>query len=313
MSTGSGRKRSSEGPKAFFGSPRALLALFAKGFCMGASDVVPGVSGGTMALILGIYEDLIHAIKAFDAAFLRLLLQGRFLQALKGVPVGFLIPLGLGILTAIFTLARGLSWLLARHPVAVWSFFFGLVLASALLVGCRIKAWTMATAGGLVLATVAAYVLVGLVPVHTPETLPFIFLCGAIAICAMILPGISGSFILVLLGKYPYILDAVGRFDVVVLGVFTAGTGTGILLFVRLLNWLLNRYHEITMAALTGLMIGSLRKIWPWKSVVADFAGDAAVTVNRLPPGFGLELWTAVGLALVGSLMVLVLQRLARQ
>ena len=306
MSTGAGRK-------AFFGSPRASLALFAKGFCMGASDVVPGVSGGTMALILGIYEDLIHAIKAFDAAFLRLLLQGRFLRAVKGVPVGFLLPLGLGIVTAIFTLARGLSWLLGHHPVAVWSFFFGLVLASALLVGCRIKLWNVATAGGLVLATAGSYVLVGLVPVHTPETLPFIFLCGAVAICAMILPGISGSFILVLLGKYPYILDAVGRFDLVVLGVFTAGTATGILLFVRLLNWLLDRYHEITMAALTGLMIGSLRKIWPWKSVVADLAGDAVVTVNRLPQGFDLELWTAVGLALMGSLMVLALQRLARQ
>jgi len=313
MKTAPSRKNRPQVTKGRFDAPKASLALFAKGFCMGAADVVPGVSGGTMALILGIYEELIRAIKAFDAAFLRLLLQGRFLRALKSVPYAFLLPLGLGILTAIFTLARLLGALLEHHPVAVWSFFFGLVLASAFVVGCRIKAWSITTTAGLVLTTAGAFVLVGLVPVHTPETLPFIFLCGAIAICAMILPGISGSFILVLLGKYHYILDAVGRMDWLVLAVFTTGTATGILLFVRLLNWLLNRYHEITMAALTGLMIGSLRKIWPWKSLVADLGGDAVVIVNRLPQGFDLEVGMAVGLALMGSLMVLVLQRLARQ
>jgi putative membrane protein len=293
--------------------PKRSLALFAKGFCMGASDVVPGVSGGTMALILGIYEELIKAIKSFDLAFIRLLLRGRFIQARNHVPLGFLLPLGAGILMAIFTFARGLSWLLVNYPVAVWSFFFGLVLASALVVGRRIRNWNRLTVIGLVLTTAAAFEIVGLVPVHTPESLPFIFLCGAIAICAMILPGISGSFILVLLGKYHYILDAVGRVDVVVLGVFTAGTATGIALFVRLLSWLLKRYYHPTMAALTGLMIGSLRKIWPWKSVVADVANKQEMVVNRLPQQVDLEVWMALGLALLGAMLVLVLQRLARQ
>ena len=284
---------------------------------MGAADVVPGVSGGTMALILGIYENLIYAIKAIDATFLRNILKGRFRVALQAVPLGFLIPLGMGIVTAIFTLAKGLSWLLVHQPVAIWSFFFGLVLASALVVARRIQCWTISTVTCMVIFAVGAYVVVGLVPVHTPESLPFIFLCGAIAICAMILPGISGSFILVLLGKYHYVLEAVGRLDLVVLTVFTAGTATGIMLFVRLLNWLRRHYYPLTMAALTGLMIGSLRKIWPWKAAAAELSptglGDVHRLVNVFPHQISAELIIAIGLALVGGLMVLVLQRFAEQ
>lgn len=293
---------------------RTSLGLFAKGFCMGASDVVPGVSGGTMALILGIYEELIQSIKAFDGALLRLVLQGRFRQALKSAPLAFIIPLGIGILTAIFTLAKGLSWLLENQPVAIWSFFFGLVMASAIMVGRRIDEWKLFTYISLFISAAGAYMLVALVPVNTPETLPFIFLCGSIAICAMILPGISGSFILVLMGKYHFILDAVGRLDILVLSVFTAGTATGIMLFVRLLNWLLKRYYQITMAALTGLMIGSLRKIWPWKSMttmVLDGTENSAIMVNILPQQLNIEVLIAIALALFGGLIVLMLQRLA--
>lgn len=294
----------------------AALTLFAKGYCMGASDVVPGVSGGTMALILGIYEELIQSIKAFDGALLRMVLKGHFAQALKTAPLRFLLPLGVGILTAIFTLARGLSWLLETHPVAIWSFFFGLVLASAIMVGRRIAKWTMATLISLLVSAVGAYVLVALVPVKTPETLSFIFLCGAIAICAMILPGISGSFILVLLGKYHFILNAVGRLDILVLSVFTAGTATGIMLFVRLLNWLLKHYYQITMAALTGLMIGSLRKVWPWKSMTGlpiDGTESSTIIVNIFPHQLNTEVLIALGLALSGGLVVVLLQRLAEK
>jgi putative membrane protein len=295
---------------------RASLALFVKGFCMGASDVIPGVSGGTMALILGIYEELIQSIKAFDGALLRMVLKGHLMQALKTAPLRFLLPLGVGILTAIFTLARGLSWLLATHPIAIWSFFFGLVLASAIMVGRRIEKWTLSAFTSLLISAVGAYVMVALVPVKTPETLPFIFLCGAIAICAMILPGISGSFILVLLGKYHFILDAVGRLDILVLSVFTAGTATGIMLFVRLLNWLLKHYYQITMAALTGLMIGSLRKIWPWKSmtgIAIDGTETSTRIVNIFPHQLNTEVLFALGLAVFGGLVVLLLQRLAKQ
>ena len=283
---------------------------------MGASDVVPGVSGGTMALILGIYEELIRSIKAFDLTILKMVLKGRFVQAINAVPFGFLLPLGFGILTAIFTLAKGISWLLENHPVAVWSFFFGLVLASAIVVARRIEKWNTAFATCCLFSAMGAYLLVGVVPVDTPETLPFIFFCGSIAICAMILPGISGSFILVLLGKYHYILDAVSRMDLLVLSIFTAGTATGIILFVRLLNWLLGRFYHLTMAALTGLMIGSLRKIWPWKTIETvgtEGAGSTTVLVNFFPQQFSTELAIALGLAVLGSLTVLLLQRLAEQ
>jgi putative membrane protein len=292
------------------------MTLFAKGFCMGASDVVPGVSGGTMALILGIYEELISAVKSIDIAFLRRILRGQLKQALAAVPFTFIIPLGLGILTAIFTLARGLSWLLNHYPIAIWSFFFGLVLASAVVVARRIQCWSLTTFIILFSFTTGAYWLVGLVPVHTPETMPFIFLCGAIAICAMILPGISGSFILVLLGKYHFVLNAVGRFDLNVLSVFLAGTIAGITLFVRLLNWLLKHYHEFTMTALTGLMIGSLRKIWPWKTVRHLSPTDMGASqdlVNIFPHQISVELLVAAGLALLGGGLVLLLHRSANR
>ncbi len=292
------------------------MVLFAKGFIMGASDVVPGVSGGTMALILGIYEKLILSIKMFDSRLLRLVLRGRFKQAASTIPFGFLLPLGFGILTAIFTMARGLGWLLENYPSAIWSFFFGLVLASAMVVARRIDKWDWKTAASFLMATAGAYVLVGMVPLNTPQTIPYIFMCGAIAICAMILPGISGSFILVLLGKYKYILDAVATFDLSVLFVFTIGTISGIMIFVRLLSWLLRHYYRITMAALTGLMIGSLRKIWPWKSIAApntDGSVGDVVFVNILPQEVDGHLFLAIALAIIGGLMVVFLQRLAEK
>jgi putative membrane protein len=293
-------------------APRSIKEcgiLFAKGFCMGTADVVPGVSGGTMALVLGIYEQLLYAIKAIDWQFVRRLTAFQVRRALGGVPLLFLASLFAGILAAVFTLAKTLSWLLNNHPVGTWSFFFGLILSSALLVGRRIESWQAGTCAGLIASAVAAYGLVGIVPLSTPESWPFLFLCGAIAICAMVLPGISGSFILVLLGKYQTILDAVHQFDLMTLIVFAAGAGTGLVFFVRLLNWLLARYHTITLACLTGLMIGSLRKIWPWKMVAME--GGAQQAVNVLPQAFNLEFGLAVGLALAGMMTVAALQWLA--
>ncbi len=299
-------------PSSVNSAPRSFKAcgiLFAKGFCMGAADVVPGVSGGTMALVLGIYEELLRSIKAFDLQFLRLLAAFQFKRALALIPLSFLVSLFGGILVAVFTLAKALSWLLTNHPTGIWSFFFGLILASALLVGRRIEAWHAGVLIGLVLSAVAAYGLVGIVPLATPDSRPFLFVCGAIAICAMVLPGISGSFILVLLGKYQTILDAVHRLDLATLIVFGTGAVTGLLLFVRLLNWLLDRYHTLTLACLTGLMIGSLRKIWPWKTIVIDDGAQQAI--NVLPQAMNVEFFLAGGLALAGMLFVGGLQWLA--
>ena len=277
-----------------------LIAL--KGFCMGAADVVPGVSGGTMALILGIYERLLLAIRAFDLNFFRLLFTLRIREALSSVPVGFLISLLSGILLAIFTLARLIAWVLANHPVMIWSFFFGLILASITTVARHVVRWSWPLTAAALGGAIGAYVLVGLVPMTTPETYWFVFISGAIAICAMILPGISGSFILVLLGKYQYILNAVNNRNFTVLLVFSLGAGLGLAAFSRLLGWMLARWPDLTIAVLCGLMIGSLRKVWPWK--------DSGL--NVLPAGLNTEVALSFLLALFGLALVLLLDRMVR-
>lgn len=274
---------------------------------MGASDVVPGVSGGTMAFILGIYEELIEAIKSFDLKSLQLLLACQFRRLLDHISWKFLLAVGIGILTAIFTLAHILSWLLQNRPVFIWSFFFGLILASVVTVSRRVQTWQLSTWLCLAGGTIGSYFLVGLVPVSTPNAPWFLILCGAVAICAMILPGISGSFILLLLGKYQYVLEAVNQKDFLVLGLVAVGACGGIIAFSRLLGWLLKRYHDLMVAVLTGLMLGSLRKVWPWKETLesaADIHGRLVplVQANILPRGgeFAIPLLLmGVGLAVV--------------
>lgn len=282
---------------------------------MGAADVVPGVSGGTMAFILGIYEELIRAIRAFDLKFVRLLASFKVKDALENTPWRFLLAVGVGILTAIFSLAGIITWLLNNQPVLIWSFFFGLILASAVTVSKRFKKRTAAALLWIFLGGIGAYVVVGLVPLSTPNASWFLFLSGAIAICAMILPGISGSFILVLLGKYQYVLGAVNNRDFFTLAVFALGAAVGLILFSRLLGWLFRKYHDVTIAILCGLMIGSLRKVWPWKRLdaIVDAQGRviASAGTNILPAHWNLEVTLALALVLVGVIAVLSLEWLA--
>ena len=285
---------------------------------MGASDVVPGVSGGTMAFILGIYEELIDAIKSFDLKSLQFLVTLKFRPLLDRISWQFLMAVGIGIFTAIFTLSRLLSWLLQNRPIFIWSFFLGLILASVLSVSRRVEAWRVLTWLCLVGGTLGSYFLVGLVPVATPNDYWFLFLCGAVAICAMILPGISGSYILVLLGKYQYVLDAVNHRDFLVLGLVAAGACVGIIAFSRILGWLLKNYHDLMVATLTGLMIGSLRKVWPWKETlesVVDLHGQMVPLVqsNILPGQWNGEVLAALSLMVAGLLAVLFLDRLGNR
>jgi len=310
------------------------IVLSVKGFCMGASDVVPGVSGGTMAFILGIYEELIDAIKSFDLKSLQFLVILKFRPLLDRISWQFLLAVGIGILAAIFTLSGLLSWLLQNRPVFIWSFFLGLILASVLSVSRRVEAWRILTWLCLVGGTLGSYFLVGLVPVSTPNDYWFLFLCGAVAICAMILPGISGSYILVLLGKYQYVLDAsyilvlLGKYqyvldavnhrDFLVLGLVAAGACVGIIAFSRILGWLLKNYHDLMVATLTGLMIGSLRKVWPWKETlesVIDLHGQMVPLVqsNILPGQWNGEVLAALSLMVAGLLAVLFLDRLGNR
>lgn len=296
---------------------------------MGAADIVPGVSGGTMAFILGIYEELIQSIRAIgQPPFLQALLRLRIAEMLRILNWRFLLALASGILLAILSLAQLLEWLLRAHPIVVWSFFFGLVLASVWVVGKRIERWTPGLVTLLLAGALGAYLLVGLVPVHTPDDWWFLILSGALAICAMILPGISGAFILVLLGKYQFILAAINQRDLLSLALVGSGAAFGLIAFAQVLGWLFDRYHHLMVALLTGLMLGSLRRVWPWKEDVAwlqdgagnlvlDRHGERIVTAqsNQLPDlstTAGLtEFAVAVLLFAVGLAAVLLLDRVA--
>ncbi len=293
------------------------VGLIARGFAMGSADVVPGVSGGTMAFILGIYAELIFSIRAVGRKeFWDAVLHFRIREAIQAINLPFLLALGSGIILAFLTLAKGIEWMLLNRPVYIWSFFFGLVLASVITVARRIKQWTLTLGIALLLAAIGAYLLVGAVPAQTPNTILYIFLSGALASTAMILPGISGAFILVLLGKYQFALSAVNNRDVLSLVILSAGAAVGLVTFAQVLGWLFRKHHDLTVAILTGFMLGSLRKLWPWKVVVesiTDSHGNTIPTVvhNVLPGAFTMEVVLALILATVGFAAVLLLDRLA--
>lgn len=258
---------------------RNYLMLVLKGIGMGAADVIPGVSGGTIAFITGIYEELIGSIRSFDLTALRKLLRLDLRGFWRHVNGNFLVSVLLGIGISIFSLAKLMKYLLETHPIFVWSFFFGLIIASSWLVAREVKRWSVGTVIALVVGAAAAYLITVLNPVQT-LTNPswwFIILSGAIAICAMILPGISGAFILLLMGMYSFIIGAVSSFQWLVLVLFAVGAVAGIISFSHLLSWLLARFHGLTVALLTGFMVGSLNKIWPWKQTLETYTDSHGV------------------------------------
>lgn len=286
----------------------AMLVL--KGMSMGAADVVPGVSGGTIAFIVGIYDELINSIKSINLHAGRLLCKGRLREFWKTINGNFLFFLLLGIGISVFSLAKLITYLLETEPVLVWSFFFGLVLASTWFVSKDIKEWNWKTVSGFLVGAVVAFYITVATPTETPSNLFFIFFCGVIAICAMILPGISGSFILVLLGKYFYIMEAVERLDLVVLGVFAVGCFLGITSFSHVLSYALRRFRNVTLAVLSGFMLGSLNKVWPWKAQVKELVEGQTIVVeqNVLP---GESLTEGVVLMLTGFILVYVLEKIS--
>lgn len=292
------------------------LSILLRGFAMGSADVVPGVSGGTIAFITGIYEELLDSIRMVGRPpFIRAVLGLRIREALKLINFPFLIALIVGIGTAVVTLAPGIEWLLENEPILIWSFFFGLIVASVWMVSQKIMHWAPLVWIMLVIGTVGAYWIVGLVPTQTPETWWFLILSGALAICAMILPGISGSFILLLLSKYQFFVSAVNQRDIVSLALAAIGAAVGIVSFAQILSWLFKRYHDLTVALLTGFMIGSLRKVWPWKVTLETVLDRHGVEIpirqqNILPP-VSNELMLAIVIALVGFGVVMIIERLA--
>ena len=249
------------------------LSLIIKGIAMGAADVVPGVSGGTIAFMTGIYEKLISSIKSIDHIAFGLLLKGNIKLFWEKINGSFLISVFGGVMISILSLARLMEYLLVNHPIPLWSFFFGLIIASSFFILKHIEKWNLATFISLI-AGIAIAVWISIVsPAQTTEALWFVFLSGMVAICAMILPGISGSFILLLMGKYAFMMTAIKDFDFVVILVFVAGAAIGIISFSHFLSWLLKRFYSFTIAILSGFMAGSLVKVWPWKTQSLRFEG----------------------------------------
>ena len=301
-------------------SPIQLALLSLKGMAMGAADVVPGVSGGTIAFISGIYEELIESINKINLGALKILKKEGLKSFWNHINGTFFVFLFAGIILSIASLAKVVTYLLEVHPVLIWSFFFGLIVASVWLIGKTIKRWSPGVIVTLLIGTAIAFYISSIESVASVEAKWYILLSGALAICAMILPGISGSFILVLLGSYHIVLEAVKSRDLVVIGLFAVGCLIGLLTFARLLKYLFNHYKEITIALLTGFMIGSLYKVWPWKIkvgseplVIHSNGKEDWMMSNVLPANFEGDalLFPAIGCAIGGMFLILILERFA--
>lgn len=320
-----------------------------KGIAMGAADVVPGVSGGTVAFISGIYEELLNSISNINLNLLKTLKRNGLKTAWEQLNGNFLISLLIGIAISLISLAKVISWLLKNEPVLLWSFFFGLVLASILYMAKQITKWSITSFVLLIAGGILAYWITTLNPLVSDNSSPlFLFLSGAIAICAMILPGISGSFILLLLGAYKPIIDAVNNRDLKTFAIVAAGAVVGLLTFARVLKWLFAHYKNTMLAVLTGFIAGSLNKIWPWKqtqmvfdkasgntipfSEISDYGtlsvfqkninnfesikliSEQSILPNQysaINQAINAQLLPAIGLAIIGFALILLLERLA--
>jgi putative membrane protein len=295
------------------------LKLIAKGFCVGSADVVPGVSGGTMAFILGIYPQLINAIKSFDSEWLRMVLSLNIKGIINRPHFGFLIPLGIGAVAALifFTRVISLPSLIRTQPEIIYGLFFGLVLGSIVLLFRHLgMTLLLKRVLFLLIGIVFGGFVVTLVPASTPDASWFIFLCGAIAITAMILPGISGSFILLMMKKYAYIFNAIGHFDFSIILPFMFGIVTGVILFSRVLSYLLKRFYQQTILFITGILIASLYVIWPFQTRVYEVVRHKERLVSSvpyIPDAFSNQILYSLIVALVGLAAVIILDHISEK
>ncbi|MDB4534548.1 DUF368 domain-containing protein [Vicingaceae bacterium] len=299
-------------------SIKDYVFLSLKGIAMGAADVVPGVSGGTIAFITGIYEELLNTINSVNLDALKKLKTEGLKSFWKHINGNFIVALFLGIVISIASLAKLITYLMANEAVLLWAFFFGLIISSIYLVGKKIKKWDISKVIGLIIGTGFAFYITLLPPIENPNALWYVFLSGAIAICAMILPGISGSFILLLLGSYELVLTSIKDLKLTIIAVFASGCIVGLLSFSKLLSWMFKKYHDLTIAILTGFLIGSLNKIWPWKETISTRINSHGETVpfiqnNVFPSDFSgdNQLIFAIIMALIGLGFILLLERVA--
>lgn len=300
-------------------SLKEYVVISLKGMAMGAADVVPGVSGGTIAFISGIYEELLNSISSFNFSLINVFKNEGFKSVWIKVNGNFLVSLFVGILISVLSLAKLIESMLENHPIVIWSFFFGLVLASIIYIGKQITKWTKGSVLCLILGAILAFYITTLNPMVSANSSPwFLFLVGMIAICAMILPGISGSFILVLLGAYKPVLNALNTKDFVSIIIFLVGAVLGLLSFSRMLKWLFSTYKNYTLATLTGFIIGSLNKIWPWKETISWRTNSKGIevpfnTASVSPFSFegDNQLLISIFLMLIGFGLIILLEKLA--
>ena len=317
-------------------SSKDFILLYLKGMAMGAADVVPGVSGGTIAFITGIYQELLDTIKGFNLSVFKTLKTEGIAATWRQTNATFLVVLLAGIFTSVISLAKGITFLLATYPILLWAFFFGLIIASTIIISRYIKKWDVKAVGMMVAGAGLAYYITIAAPSQMPDGLVYIFLAGCIAICAMILPGISGSFILLLLGAYGIIMESISGLvdglktaDVQLITtyginifVFILGCIVGIISFSNVLSWMFKKAYSLTMALLTGFMIGSLNKVWPWKETLEFRTNSHGEEVpflqsNISPAGFEdlygepSQLAVAIALCVAGFILVFVMEKLA--
>ncbi|MBK3516840.1 DUF368 domain-containing protein [Carboxylicivirga marina] len=295
-------------------SVTSFINIAIKGAAMGAANVIPGVSGGTIALITGIFERLINAIKSFNGKAVQLLLKGELKAFAQHIDLYFLVALFSGVGIAVVTLAKLFEFLFDNYPIYIWAFFFGLVLASVYFVGKTVKKWNISSIISLVIGTGIAISFTVLTPANENDSFFYLILCGVVAICSMILPGLSGSFVLILLGNYQLVMiDAINNLSVKILFPIAIGAGVGLIAFSHFLSWLLKKYHNQTIALLTGFIAGSLGILWPWKHEVTQQFGDKIKTVDYhyFQPELNSEFYFAVLFIILGIASITITELLA--
>jgi putative membrane protein len=299
---------------------------FLKGFAMGVANVIPGVSGGTIALITGIFERLINSLKSLNITALRLLLKGKFKELADHIDFMFLLSVLLGVLVSVFTVAKLLTFLFLHYPIFIWSYFFGLIVASVWLVGKTISKPSLSVVLFFIIGTAIAISITVLSPARENDSFFYIVICGVVAVCSMILPGISGSFVLVLMGNYELVLRAITDFNFVHLSAIGLGVVVGLPMFSHLLSWLYGKYKDQTVSILAGFILGSLSIIWPWKDSfgsAGEFfetnkfgafisnAGSKVFSYERIMPDFDWMFFVALLIAVLGFFSIYLLERKA--
>ncbi len=293
---------------------KEYFIIMLKGMAMGIANVIPGVSGGTIALITGIFERLINAIKSFDLKAVKLLMKGKIKEFFDYTDLGFLIAVFLGVGIAIILVAKIFEFLFEQYPVYIWSFFFGLILASIFFVGKTVGKWSISVIITFVLGTSIALLFTFLTPATENDGFLYLVLCGVVAICSMILPGLSGSFVLILLGNYQLVaIDAINNFRLDVLIPVGIGAVGGLIAFSHVLSWLFKKFKDQTIAALTGFILGSLGIIWPWKNAIEETFGEKVKVVGYdfFLPEMNMEFFIAIAIMAIGILSIWLMERSA--